>query len=134
MTLLAISPPLRRRTHATPALSWSTIYKRGLHPEIVRINGDVGFLRRLVGIGNRRTHALLNKIRSAFARIPQNGEGFIDVFSANHIHHEPRLLRRPAQIFCTCYCFHTKSSWFRVSSFKFQVSSFKFVPLSFKSC
>ena len=106
MTLLAISPPLRRRTHATPALSWSAINKRGFEPQLIGVNSDIGFLCRLIGVGYSRLDALLYSQCRTLVCITQNSERLVDVLASDHVDHETRLLRRPAEIFCACSCFH----------------------------
>src|ERR1044072_7199545 len=68
MPLLAIRTTLRRRTHTTTVLRWSTIDTRCSHPQIIRVDRNVRFLSRLVRIRDRRTHALLDMTRRALLR------------------------------------------------------------------
>src|SRR6185369_5898301 len=106
VSLLSIRAALRRRPHAPAVLCRSAIDERRPHPEIIRVDRDICFLSRLVRIRDCRTHALLDVGSRAFLRKPQDSQRPVDVFAANHIHDQPRLLRRPSQILRTRCCFH----------------------------
>src|SRR6185369_5464816 len=53
-----------------------------------------------------RLHALQDVVRSTLLRKPQNRLRLVDVFTADHIDDQPRLLGRTLQISCTRCCFH----------------------------
>src|SRR6185436_17704770 len=72
VSLLSISTSLRRWSHTTAVLRRSTIDKCRAHPEIVRVERDVRLLSNLVGVGNRRSHALLDMTGCPLLRKAKN--------------------------------------------------------------
>ena len=110
---LTIGATLRRWTHPATILRRPTINERSLDPQLIRVNRHVSFLRRFTGVSDSRTHALLDAVSRTLIRKLQNRQSLIDVLAANHIYDEPRLLRRPALVFCTRYRFHLLTSVLR---------------------
>src|SRR5262245_37464545 len=94
--LVAETAAHRRGTHALPARPF--VHKALRNKQLINIERRSGIFRLAFRVGDRAAQKLFNRTGSTFWRVTQRMQGILHALAANQVDHQPRLLRRHANM------------------------------------